>query len=161
MLKKIIAGTGLIFAATSAQAQAPGGPDCGWGNMLFAGQKGLIMHMLASTTNGTSGNATFGMTSGTNGCSADYKLTYGGKSWLNISAVMDEFAEDVARGEGDALNALAVSMGVQGEDRGHFSAVMHQNFDQLFPSAEVTAGEVMDNIVALMRADERLAVYVS
>ncbi len=161
MIKKIIAGTGLMIAAGAAQAYAPGGPDCGWGNMLFQGQNGLVMHMLASTTNGTSGNATFGMTSGTNGCSTEYKLTYGGKSWLNISAVMDEFAEDVARGDGNALNALAVSMGVTGDDRAHFSAVMHSNFDRLFPSAEVTAGQVMESIVAVMREDERLAVYVS
>ncbi|RLA46625.1 MAG: hypothetical protein DRR06_04650, partial [Gammaproteobacteria bacterium] len=63
-----------------AFAEAPGGPDCGWGNMLFKGESGLGSHMIASTTNGTSGNATFGMTSGTNGCSANGTLTYGGTS---------------------------------------------------------------------------------
>jgi hypothetical protein len=39
--------------------------------MLFEGQRGTPAHFLASTTNGTSGNATFGMTSGTNGCSTN------------------------------------------------------------------------------------------
>ena len=79
-MKRILLGT--LFAAVSinAMAEAPGGPNCGWGNLLFEGQRGTPAHFLASTTNGTSGNATFGMTSGTNGCSTKAALTYGGKS---------------------------------------------------------------------------------
>ncbi len=161
MMKKALIGAGLMASATLAIAHQPGGPDCGWGNMLFTGQKGLVSHTLASLTNGTSGNATFGMTSGTNGCSTEYRLTYGGKSWLNISAVMDEFAEDVARGEGEALNAVAISMGVRPEDRAHFSAVMHDNFAVLFPAADVTAEELMASILDVMEADQRLSQYVS
>nr|WP_311138690.1 DUF3015 family protein [Pseudomonas amygdali] len=87
-------------------AQAPGGPDCGWGNMLFEGQRGTPAHFLASTTNGTSGNATFGMTSGTNGCSTNGALTYGGKSWLAMNGMMDELSKDMAMGQGEALTTL-------------------------------------------------------
>ena len=32
-----------------------------------------------------------------------------------------------AMGEGEALTALSVAMGVPAEDRTHFSSVMHQN----------------------------------
>ncbi|WP_421711940.1 DUF3015 family protein [Alcanivorax sp.] len=67
MKKTLIAAT-LLGASTSAMAVAPGGPGCGWGNMLFEGNSGLPMHLLATIVNGTSGNATFGMTTGTNGC---------------------------------------------------------------------------------------------
>lgn len=58
-MKRILLGT--LFAAVSinAMAEAPGGPNCGWGNLLFEGQRGTPAHFLASTTNGTSGNATF------------------------------------------------------------------------------------------------------
>ena len=75
MMKRILLGSLLSIASLSAFAQAPGGPNCGWGNMLFEGQSGLPAHFVASTTNGTSGNATFGMTSGTNGCSTKGTLT--------------------------------------------------------------------------------------
>ncbi|MGB0221618.1 MAG: DUF3015 family protein, partial [Sinimarinibacterium flocculans] len=62
-MKKLITGAVLLGAASTASAVAPGGPNCGWGNMLFAGQSGIVYHFLASTTNGTSSNNTFGMTS--------------------------------------------------------------------------------------------------
>jgi hypothetical protein len=127
--------------------------------MLFDGQSGLGSHIIASITNGSTGNATFGMTSGTNGCSSNGKLTYGGKSL--ISAVMDEFGEDVARGDGEALTAVAVSIGVAESDRALFKSVMHDNFTTLFPSGDVTAEQVSDTIVELMRANDQLAKYVS
>ena len=157
-MKKLVAGTILMVASSSAFAVAPGGPDCGWGNMLFEGDSGIGQHFLASSTNGTSGNATFGMTTGTNGCSANGTLTYGGKSLLG--SIMNEFSQDVAMGNGEALNAVAVMMGVAPEDRETFAKVTHENFAILFPSENVTAAEVMASLEDVMRADSRLSKYV-
>ena len=95
-MKKLLLGTLLVAISSTALAEAPGGPSCGWGNMLFKGQRGMASHFVASTTNGTSGNATFGMTSGTNGCSTNGTLTYGGKPMLVGSNMMDELSEDMA-----------------------------------------------------------------
>ncbi|HHI93523.1 MAG TPA: DUF3015 domain-containing protein [Gammaproteobacteria bacterium] len=156
-MKKLIVGSVLLVSSSAALAVAPGGPDCGWGNMLFEGQSGLGPHFVATTTNGTSGNKTFGMTSGTNGCSTDGALTYGGTSL--VSNMMDEFSEDVARGHGDALNAVAASMGVEKADRELFAKVAHDNFNVIFPSENVTAREVTAALNALMKADSRLAKY--
>jgi hypothetical protein len=156
-MKKYLAVAAMLGLSTSAMAEAPGGPNCGWGNMLLEGQSGLGAHIVASIINGTSGNATFGMTTGTNGCSSSGTLTYGGKSL--IGAVMDEFGEDVARGDGEALTAVAVAMGIPEQDRPLFKAVMHDNFATLFPSADVTAEQVSDTIVKLMLAEPRLAAY--
>ena len=158
-MKKVIAGIMLLGASSVAMAEAPGGPNCGWGNMLFDGQSGIGPHFLASTTNGTSGNNTFGMTSGTNGCETSGTLTYGGKSM--ISSIMGEFTEDVAGGEGDALNAVAVIYGVEPQDRAAFAQVMHENFTVIFPSEAVTADEMMASIESDMKADPRLAKYVA
>ena len=156
-MKKTIISIALLGMSSSAMAAAPGGPDCGWGNMLFDGQSGIGPHFLASSTNGTSGNATFGMTTGTNGCSADGKLSYGGKSLLG--SIMGEFSEDVARGEGEALNAVAVMYGVEQQDRASFASAMHANFQTLFPSEDVTAEEVMASMNEIMKADAQLAKY--
>ena len=43
--------------------------------MLFKGQRGVATHVVAATTNGTSGNNTFGMTTGTNGCHTNGALS--------------------------------------------------------------------------------------
>ena len=158
-MKKILGCIVLAVASTSALAEAPGGPNCGWGNMLFKGQSGLGPHFAASTTNGTSGNGTFGMTSGTNGCSTSGTLTYGGKSM--IAAIMTEFSEDVAVGSGDALNAVAVVMGVEQQDRHIFAEVAHANFKVIFASENTTAEQAVIALEQVMKSDARLAKYVS
>lgn len=160
-MKKMLMAAVLMGSSVSmtAHAEAPGGPGCGWGNMVFDGQSGLPIHLIATIVNGTSGNKTFGMTSGTNGCSTDGALTYAGESLLAMNGVMEEVAQDMATGEGEALTALSVSMGVAAEDRARFNEVMHKNFTSIFPREDVTAGEVMANIEAVMQKDEKLASY--
>jgi len=156
-MKKIIPTAVLLLASSSAFAVAPGGPGCGWGNLLFDGQSGIVPHFAASTTNGTSGNNTFGMTTGTNGCGVEGKLTYGGKSML--ASMMDEFSEDAAKGEGEALTAVAVVLGVIPEDRDKFAQLTHDNFNTIFPHQDVTANQVMDSLLEVMKEDEHMAKY--
>ena len=158
-MKRILIGT--LFAAVSinAFAEAPGGPNCGWGNMLFKGQRGTASHFVASTTNGTSGNATFGMTSGTNGCSTNGTLTYGGKPMLVVSNMLDELSEDMAKGQGEALTTYAVLLGVAEQDRAHFAAITHKNFSEIFSSADVTGEQMHAATLAVIKRDSRLAKY--
>jgi Protein of unknown function (DUF3015) len=159
-MKKIIAGLVLISASSVANAGAAGGDGgCGWGNALFKGQSGVASHVLAATTNATSGNNTFGMTTGTNGCSTSGKLGYGGTSV--VSSIMDEFSEDVARGEGDALDTVAVVYGIEVQDRNTFAKVMHENFTTLFPNEDVTAEEMIASIEEVMKNDATLSKYVA
>lgn len=160
-MKRILLGTIFTALSLNALAEAPGGPDCGWGNMLFEGQRGMAAHFLASTTNGTTGNATFGMTSGTNGCSTNGALTYGGKSMVKLGALLDELSEDMAKGQGEALTTYAVLLGVAPEDRGHFAAVTHAHFQQIFSRADVTAADVHAATLAVIKADTRLAKYAT
>ena len=158
-MKKIIAGLALLSVSSVAAAVSAGGEGCGWGQALFTGSSGTPSHVLAATTNPLTGNNTFGMTTGTNGCSTTGTLSYGGKSV--VSSIMNEFSEDVARGEGDALNTVAVVYGVAPEDRDTFASVMHENFTTLFPSEDVTADEMMTSIEEIMKADATLSKYVA
>jgi hypothetical protein len=157
MKKLLIAATFLV--STSALADAAGGPNCGWGNMLFKGQTGTPSHVLAATTNTSTGNNTIGMTFGSNGCSTKGTLTYGGKEIVDVSMIMDEFSEDVARGDGEALVAVAVSLGVKAEDRELFKATLHNNFNAMFPSEEATTEHVVSTMFTLMKNDKTLAKY--
>ncbi len=158
-MKRIITGLVLLSVSSIANAGAAGGDGgCGWGNMLFEGQSGPAPHILAATTNDISGNNTFGMTSGTNGCSTSGKLSYSGMNV--ISSIMGEFSEDVARGKGDALNTVAVIYGIKPSDRGTFAKVMHNNFAVIFPNENVTANEMVASIEKVMKANARLSKYV-
>jgi len=159
-MKKVIAGLVLISASSVANAGAAGGDGgCGWGQALFKGQSGTAPHVLAGITNITTGNNTFGMTTGTNGCATTGTLSYSGQNV--VSSIMDEFSEDVARGEGDALDTVAVVYGVDAQDRDTFAKVMHENFTTLFPSEDVTAEEMMASIEKVMKSDATLSKYVA
>lgn len=160
-MKKFIIGAAILGSSMSAGAVAPGGPGCGWGNLLFEGSSGLPAHLLATIVNGTSGNATFGMTSGTNGCDTSGTLTYSGKSLLAMNGVLEEVAQDMAVGHGEALTALTVAMEIEPADRAHFNTTMHDHFGEIFPRDDVSAAEVMTHINAVMARDERLSRYVS
>ena len=159
-MKRAFLAAALLGASFSAHAVAPGGPGCGWGNLIFEGKSGMPVHLLATIVNGTSGNATFGMTSGTNGCDTSGTLTYSGESLLSMTGVLEEVAQDMATGEGEALTALSVSIGVSTEDRAHFNSLMHDNFASIFPHQDISAAEVMQHITALMQQDQKLAKYV-
>jgi len=158
-MKKIVGGALLMVVSSASFAVAPGGANCGWGNLLFKGAKGIPSHVVAVTTNGTSGNNTFGITSGTNGCDASGRLSYGGRDMVQVSAIMDEFSEDVARGHGEALDTVAVMIGIEQKDHAAFSKVMHENFASIFPSENVTAQDAMLSVNEIMKLNSQLAKY--
>ncbi|UVE17136.1 DUF3015 domain-containing protein [Pseudomonas sp. LS44] len=163
-MDKRLLGKGLIIGMLSAlslaaQANEAGGKGCGWGNMLFEGQSGLFPHLIATTTNGTSGNATFGLTSGTNGCDSSVKLGYGGRSMLAMNGMLDSIAEDMAQGKGEALDAYATLLGVEQGDRAHFAKVTHENFSTIFSSAQATSEQVLAATLDVMSRDSQLARY--
>ena len=78
---------------------------------------------------------------------------------IDVSMIMDEFSEDVARGDGEALTAVAVSLGVAEADRDLFKSTLHNNFNTLFPSEEATTEHVVSSMFSLMKNDEKLAKY--
>jgi len=160
-MKRTLLGLVLAGSSLTAFAGAAGGDGCGWGQLLFEGQSGTPIHVLAVTTNGTSANNTFGITTGTNGCSGKGTITYGGKEMIDVSMLMDEFSEDVARGDGEVITSVAVSLGVKPEDRAHFKQAMHENFNTLFPSANVTSDQLLASMWLVMKNDQTLSVYVS
>ena len=97
------------------------------------------------------------MTTGTNGCDVSGKIGYSGQSML--AAVMDEFSEDAAKGEGEALTAVSVAMGVQPEDRARFAQLTHENFNTIFPNQNVTAEQVYSSLQQVMKSDSQLSKY--
>jgi hypothetical protein len=159
-MKHLIPALVLMFAAPVVLAEAAGGNGCGWGNALFKGQSGKASHVLAITTNGSTGNNTFGVTSGTNGCSGSGTIEYGGKEMVNVSGVMDEFSADIAQGDGEVITAVAVSLGVAPEHRQIFKDAMHDNFAIIFPSQDVTMEEVLAAMWQVMGQDEILNQYI-
>jgi hypothetical protein len=156
-MKKLIAAAALISASSFAMANN-GPAGCGLGTaVVFPDANEWHEHVLAATTNGTSGNQTFGMTSGTLGCEAANGPLKAAEAFMNDN--MDQLAADSARGQGETLDALAQVMGVEAADTAAFRATVQSNFDSMF-TAEATAGDAFRSLTEAMAQDETLQKYV-
>lgn len=132
---------------------------CGWGSKLFAGQRGIAPQVLAVTTNGTSGNQTFAITSGTSGCTQDGVVSSNWKTAAFIDGNMNKLALDMSRGQGESLSSMASLLGVKAADAESFNVAMQKNFTTIFSSADVTSVQVAAAVKQVLQADQALAQY--
>lgn len=145
-----------ILLPSLALADNVGG--CGLGSKLFTGQRGLFPQVLAVTTNGSSGQ-TFGISSGTSGCSKDGAVTSTWKTAAYVGENMNKLALDMSRGEGESLRSLASLVGVSSQDSANFNSTLKGNFAQIFTGSDVTSDQVLANIKNVLATDSSLAKY--
>jgi hypothetical protein len=147
-----------VPALTFAQANNVGG--CGWGSKLFDGQSGLMPNAFAATSNGFYSTNTFGMTSGTSGCTQDAVVRSNWKTAMFIDGNKERLARDMSVGNGETLDSLAHLLGVRDQDRVAFDRVLQANASVIFASGSSTD----DSVVALkqvLRSDHELAQYAT
>ena len=154
-MKKFVA-LALLAAAGSSMAAQNNVGSCGWGSKVFQGQSGIAPQVLAATTNGTSGNQTFGITFGTSGCTQDGVVSSSWKTAMFIDGNRVALARDAAAGQGENLDALAVVMGVDKADRALLAATLKNEFAVVFGDEHVAA-----NLKSVLAANDRLAVYAT
>jgi len=148
-----------LAALPMSSAMAKDSTGCGVGTMIFDGQEGIGPQILAVTTNGTLGNQTFGITSGTLGCDRDGVIKHEAAVSKFVAANMENLASDMAAGGGETLASLADLMGVDEADRPAFYRAAQDNFAAIYSDEDITAGEVIDNIASVMAANDRLSGY--
>ena len=76
------------------------GPGCGLGKLIwsdYSKQKSIGPQVLQSTTNGTSGSQTFGISSGTSGCTNDGTVMAEHKVNVFAAANYDNLTQEMAR----------------------------------------------------------------
>jgi len=152
-----------VIAASPLTAMAAGGhgpAGCGLGTeVIFKQANEWHEHVLAATTNGTSGNQTFGMTSGTLGCAdAGGPLASGVDMFINDN--LEQIAAESSAGEGETIAALSELIGVASEDEATFKLALQANFDQIFTSSATTSNEVYTALIDMMTKDVTLAKYL-
>lgn len=158
-MKKIILGVALVAAASTSFAAKYGPAGCGLGSsVVFPNASSMPEHVMAATTNGLSGNQTFGMTSGTSGCDSSDSAMAGVQSYMDQN--MEQLAADAARGEGESLQALIALIGVDAADQAEFTKTMQSNFDAIFASTEATSGQAFDSLTDVMASNDQLVKYL-
>ncbi|MCP4696727.1 MAG: DUF3015 domain-containing protein [Gammaproteobacteria bacterium] len=158
MKKLIVAAAAAALLPIAYANAASNNVGCGLGSTVWEGETGLAPQVLAATTNGTSGNQTFGITSGTSGCSKD-----DGKVMISkfTGDNLDKLAREMAVGEGETLNSLAELMNIKAQDKPVFFDAVKAHFAQIFPTEEATTAQVLDSLNQVLAAHPALAHYAA
>jgi len=159
-MRKILIAVVLSAVPALAFAQQNNVGSCGWGSKLFDGQSGVFPQAFAGITNATSGNQTFGVSTGTSGCTQDGVVKSTWKTSMFIDGNKDRLARDMSIGNGETLDSLAHLIGVHEQDRAAFSRAMQANVSVIFASGSTTD----DSMVALrqvLRSDNGLSQYAA
>ena len=143
---------GAASATSTAHADGYGDAGCGLGAVLLGSDPGF-MQVFAATTNGISGNQTFGITTGTLNCGG------GGDALIQTAAFVETnrevLAKDIARGSGETIEALSSIAGCS--DNKKVASKLQSEYSRIFPEANVTNVEVSGQVVSVLRKDQDLA----
>lgn len=150
-IRMLLAGLGLLF---SGYAMGYGDAGCGLGSLVMT-KNTVVSQTLAVTTNGTSANQVFGITSGTSGCKRKGFVRQEKEQEHFIAANFNNLKEDIARGSGENLTALGYLLGCPPEKQPAFRQVLQQNFGAIVPES-ATPEQVLGNVKETVRADGNL-----
>src|SRR6266704_792540 len=160
-MRKIIIAAVLSALPAIAFAQQNNIGTCGWGAKLFDGQSGLAPQVLAVTTNVTSGNQTFGITTGTSGCTQNGAVRSSWKTAMFIDGNKERLARDMSIGNGETLDSLAHQIGVRDEHRATFNRVVQENLSRIFPSDKAATEQIVVALKQVLSSERELAQYAA
>ena len=142
---------GLIFggAGLALAIHPDNGSGCGLGKMLWADyshQQAIGPQVLQATTNGTFGNQTFGISTGTSGCTNDGTIFASEKANVFTSVNFDNLSQEMAQGQGEHLTSLATLMGIPAEQHSEFFAMTQEKYTTLIQAGEISPKAIVKAI---------------
>jgi hypothetical protein len=126
-------------AAITLAANPDTGPGCGLGKLAWSdykNQKNIAPQVLMATTNGTFGSQTFGISSGTSGCTNDGTIMGEHKVTMFAAINFESLAQDMAQGHGEHLASLAALMDIPKEHQAEFFALAQERYASLMQAGE-------------------------
>lgn len=134
----------VLVTMLSIQAWA-GDAGCGLGSVIISkNSKGL--QLLAMTTNSTLLTQPLGITSGTSGCSSSGIVQNDKEVDYFVEVNHEELSREMAQGQGEKLNALAMLSGCQSvEQQKVFGQWAQKSFDKIVPTSDLSASEMATN----------------
>ena len=133
-----VAVTGLmVHGGMISSVWADDGAGCGLGKLAwqdYPHKKNIAPQVMMATTNGTFGSQTFGISSGTSGCTNDGHILTEHKVNVFASINFENLSQEMAQGHGEHLTSLATLMGVPAEQQPEFFAMTQAQYQSLVKS---------------------------
>lgn len=162
MIKKLVLAAVVValFPVSNSFAQGYGnGPGCGFGAMIFQGNKKIVHQVLASTTNASFGSQTFGISSGTLGCTNDGIVKNEEKVNVFADVNLDSLSQEMAQGKGEHLASLASLMGVPAEKQPAFFSLTQEKYTSIFKTERTTSTEMLVSLNSELSVHPDLSSY--
>jgi hypothetical protein len=122
------------------------GPGCGLGKLAwgdYKNQKSIAPQVMMATTNGTFGSQTFGISSGTSGCTNDGSVMAQHKTMLFAELNFEDLSQEMAQGRGEHLASLATLMGVPAERQPAFFALSQERYQELLQAGQTSTAAML------------------
>ena len=117
---------------------------CGLGYLLLSNKDNdKVSQVLGSTTNGTFGSQTFGISSGTSGCTVDGAVKFARATEVFADVNLTSLRQEMAAGEGEYVNAFAALLGATDASRPQLVRFFRSEYQNLFPTAETSSDEML------------------
>jgi hypothetical protein len=140
-----------LASVAHAGNQNDGG--CGLGAQLFKENR-PVDQILAATTNGSFGTQTFGITTGTLGCSSGGLIKSSREREVFTASNLRALEQDLAAGRGEYSASLAALTGCQAPA---FQAFAKARYEKLFPSDKTSSSEFLIHLDKELAADSSMA----
>lgn len=147
----ILMALGMLAASSSFASHSThpyGMSGCGLGSMVMD-QDTPFKQVLSATTNGTAGNQTFGITSGTSNCTKDGTVAKAKEAELFIEANQIALANDIARGNGETVAHLSKVLGCS--DDAAVGAALQKNYRSIFSTDNIKNSAVGSSIIGTLK----------
>ena len=160
ILIQVVVAFAVLSAAAALAANPDTGPGCGLGKLAwsdFKHQKNIGPQVFMATTNGTFGSQTFGISSGTSGCTNDGSVWAEHKVTMFAEINFENLSQEMAQGRGEHLASLATLLGVPAEHHTEFFVMTQERYTSLIQSGEMTPVAMLKALNAAMAGHPTLA----
>jgi hypothetical protein len=158
MVRAVVAVLAFTFVSSAFADDGSSGCGLGW---QVTKRKSLVSSSVRATTNGLFYNNTLGMTSGTSGCEKHSLVKNERAVEHFVEANYNNLMVEMAKGEGEYVQALAYVMGCDENSVSQFSTMTRKNYGSIFTSDDVGPQQLIQNVKSHVSHDSALAASCS
>src|ERR1019366_9824926 len=119
---------------------------CGLGYLLLSNKDNeKVTQVLGATTNGTGGQ-TFGISSGTSGCTEDGAVKVARATEVFADVNLASLRQEMSAGQGEYVNTFAAMLGASAATRPQMVRFFQTEYQNIFPSAETSSGDMLKTL---------------
>lgn len=146
-MKKILVTMVAVAAlGTAGFATVNNQTGCGLGSQIIKDDSSAVMLALQATTNGTLGNQTFGVTSGTSGCKRA-QLVLNERAAAFVASNMDQLSREIAIGKGESVETLAELLNI--DNKAAFASALQANYNAIYANEKADMATVLDKVATI------------